>query len=146
MGLFYGAERTIAASPSTIWAVLTDKNALLTEDFGIMELNGDLRQGGKLVLRAAVAPKQAFKLKVSAFEPNQRMVWTGGMPFGLFTGTRTFSLKPDGNSTCFSVEEAFVGPLAGLIGKTMPDLQPSFDQFADTLKRVSEASQQGEAA
>ncbi|MEQ8656855.1 MAG: SRPBCC domain-containing protein [Hyphomicrobiales bacterium] len=146
MGFSYKAERIIAAPPSIVWQVLTDKKALLDGDFGITQLDGDLLLGGKLVLRAAIAPKQAFKLKVTEFQPHQRMVWTGGMPFGLFTGTRTLTLAPDGVGTHFVVQEIFTGPMAGIIGKSMPDLQPSFDQFADALKQASESSVPGEAA
>ena len=72
------------------------------------------------------------------------MVWRGGMPLGLFTGTRTFSLEQDDAGTVFTVHEVFIGLMAGLIGKAMPDLQPSFDQFADALKHTAEARAQGE--
>jgi len=146
MSFSYNAERAIAAPPSIVWQVLTNKQVLLDGDFGITQLDGDLVLGGKLVLRAAIAPKQTFKLKVTEFQPDQRMVWTGGMPFGLFSGKRTFTLNPDGAGTHFLVQEVFTGPMAGMIGKSMPDLQPSFDQFADALKQVSESRAKGEAA
>ena len=61
MGLSYTVQRTIAASPTTVWQVLTDKQALLAGDFGITQLEGELAAGGKLLLRAAIAPKQVFK-------------------------------------------------------------------------------------
>jgi hypothetical protein len=143
MGFSYTAQSSIAAPPPIVWQVLTDRQALIDGDFGITQLEGDLAPGGKLVLRAAIAPKQAFRLKVTAFDPDRRMVWTGGMPFGLFTGRRTFTLAPAGEGTDFSVEEVFSGPMAGLIGKSMPDLQPSFDQFAQALKQTAEARAKG---
>lgn len=146
MGFSYNSERAIAAPPSIVWQVLTDKQVLLDGDFGITQLDGHLALGGKLVLRAAIAPKQAFKLKVTEFQPDRRMVWKGGMPFGLFSGKRTFTLNPDGAGTHFLVQEVFTGPMAGMIGKSMPDLQPSFDQFADALKHTCESRVQGEAA
>jgi hypothetical protein len=67
------------------------------------------------------------------------MVWSGGMPLGLFTGTRTFTLTPrsDG-STEFTMREEFRGLLAPLIGRSIPDLQPAFDAFAAALKREAE--------
>ncbi|MFN3170163.1 MAG: SRPBCC family protein [Hyphomicrobiales bacterium] len=146
MGLSYKAERAIAAPPSVVWQVLTDRKALLDGHFGITQLDGDLASGGKLALRAAIAPNQAFKLKVTEFQPDQHMVWKGGMPFGLFTGKRTFTLERDGAGTHFLVQEISTGPMAGMIGKSMPDLQPSFDQFADALKQAAESRAQGEAA
>jgi hypothetical protein len=33
------------------------------------------------------------------------------------------------------MREEFTGPLLGLIGRSIPDLQPSFTQFAHGLKR-----------
>jgi len=63
------------------------------------------------------------------------MVWRGGMPFGLFTGTRTYTLsrQPDGRVR-FGMREEYTGPLAGLIGRSIPDLAPSFARFAAGLK------------
>ena len=138
MRFSFAAESLIAAPQSVVWHVLTDRQTLLEGDFGLLSLEGDLKAGGRLNLRAAIAPKQSFKLNVSVFEPDHLMVWTGGMPFGLFTGTRRFSLTPQGASTKFALHEVFTGPMAGVIRKSMPDLQPSFDQFADALKRLSE--------
>jgi hypothetical protein len=67
------------------------------------------------------------------------MVWTGGMPFGLFTGTRSFTLTPGSNGeVAFAMREAFSGLLAPLITRSIPDLQPSFDTFAADLRRRAE--------
>ena len=79
-------------------------------------------------------------MTVTAFEPTRRMVWTGGMPLGLFTGTRTFTLapQPDG-SVAFAMREEFSGLLAPLITRSIPDLQPAFDAFASDLKWHAES-------
>jgi hypothetical protein len=67
------------------------------------------------------------------------MVWAGGMPFGLFTGTRVYELAvPVTGEASFSMREDYTGVLAGLIGKSIPDLQPAFDEFAQCLKRAAE--------
>ena len=61
------------------------------------------------------------------------------MPLGLFKGVRTFTLtKQEDGSTRFDMHEKFSGPLTGLIGKTIPDLNPSFEIFAKGLKDISE--------
>ena len=60
------------------------------------------------------------------------------MPFGLFTGTRTFSLAPSGDGTRFEMREVFDGPLSSVIVKSIPDLTPSFEKFVQTLKRKAE--------
>ena len=67
------------------------------------------------------------------------MIWRGGMPFGLFTGTRAFALTPTtGGDVTFTMREDFSGPLAPLITRSIPDLQPAFDAFAADLKREAE--------
>ena len=60
------------------------------------------------------------------------------MPLGLFTGVRQFTLTPAGAGTEFHMHEVFSGLLAPLIAGSIPDLQPSFEQFADGLRRLSE--------
>jgi hypothetical protein len=67
------------------------------------------------------------------------MVWTGGMPLGFFKGERTFTLTPDSNGdTEFSMREEYSGVMAPLICRSIPDLQPAFDEFASDLKRATE--------
>ena len=61
------------------------------------------------------------------------------MPFGLFTGTRTFRLAPAASGTQFSMREVYTGAMVGLIWPSMPDLGPSFQQFADALAAAAEA-------
>jgi hypothetical protein len=52
---------------------------------------------------------------------------------------RTFTLTPAaGGATSFAMREVFSGPLLGLIKRGMPDLQPSFDEFARSLKLRAE--------
>jgi hypothetical protein len=110
----FEVRRTIAAPPETVWARLS------------------------LRVTSEASPGRAFALRVSEFKPHRRMVWEGGMPLGLFKGTRTFSLTASGGGTDFRMREEFTGLLAPLIGKSIPDLQPSFEQFADGLRRLAE--------
>jgi hypothetical protein len=58
------------------------------------------------------------------------------MPLGLSRGVRTCTLTPTGaGATTFVMREEFSGPLLGLIGRSIPDLQPSSTQFAEGLTR-----------
>jgi hypothetical protein len=67
------------------------------------------------------------------------MVWTGGMPLGLFKGERTFLLTPGSNERIdFSMREEYSGLMAPLICRSIPNLQPAFDEFASDLKRAAE--------
>jgi len=73
------------------------------------------------------------------------MVWLGGMPLRfLFKGERTFTLTPVDGGVEFTMEEVFDGLLAGLITKSIPDLQPAFDEFAACLKREAERDRAAE--
>jgi len=61
------------------------------------------------------------------------------MPLGLFKGVRTFTLEPEADRpTRFHMREEYTGPLLPMIWRTMPDLGPSFEQFARGLKARAE--------
>jgi hypothetical protein len=68
------------------------------------------------------------------------MRWSGGMPLGLFRGERTFTLiQGESGETDFKLREEYTGPLLGVIWRSMPDLGPSFEKFAQGLKQRAEA-------
>jgi hypothetical protein len=68
------------------------------------------------------------------------MVWTGGMPLGLFKGVRAFTQTPRGDGMVeFRMSEVFHGLLSPLVERSIPNLQPAFDEFAATLKKRAEA-------
>ena len=76
---------------------------------------------------------------VTEFEPGHRMVWTGGMPFGLFTGRRTFTLEAqDSGLVEFKMHLHFSGLCAGPISRSLGDRQPDIDAFAAGLKKYAE--------
>ena len=61
------------------------------------------------------------------------MGWNNGM------GVRTFTLAPGTDGTTrFTMREEYTGPLLPLIWRSMPDLGPSFRQFATGLKQRAE--------
>lgn len=82
---------------------------------------------------------QAFLVKVTAFEPNRKMVLTGGMPLGLFKSERTHTLTPgkEGQIT-IKTEEVFSGLLLPIFSKNLPDLTENFRDFAAGLKKEAE--------
>lgn len=134
----FEVRRTIAAPPDTVWARLTDAPGLVAGGLGIERLEGTIAPGAALKVWSAANPGRAFALRVTEFTPPGRMVWTGGMPLGLFTGVRQFTLTPAGAGTEFHMREEFSGLLSPLIAGSIPDLQPSFEQFADGLRRLCE--------
>ena len=137
----FEVRRTIAASPERVWAHLTDGPSLVAGGLGVVRLEGTIAPGASLKVWSAANPGRAFALRVTEFTPHRRMVWRGGMPLGLFTGVRQFTLTPSGSGTEFHMHEEFSGVLAPLIGKSIPDLQPSFEQFADGLRALAEEMQ-----
>jgi hypothetical protein len=135
----YEATASIAASPDAIWAVLTDAPSYTAWNSGVDKVDGRIAPGETITVFSQASPGRAFPVKVTDFTPGRLMRWSGGMPLGLFKGERTFTLTPQGNgSTSFKVREEYTGPLLGLMWRSMPNLQPSFDQFANGLKQRAE--------
>jgi hypothetical protein len=135
----YEATATIVADPDTVWAILTDGRGYTTWDSGVDRLEGSIVPGGKVKVTSSANPDRAFPVTVTEFKPSRSMTWSGGMPLGLFRGVRTFTLVPDGDRlTRFTVREEYSGPLLPLIWRSMPDLAPSFEQFASGLKQRAE--------
>ncbi len=137
----YEASALIEAPAEAVWAILTDAPGLSRWDSGIVRVEGRIAPGETIKVFSKVSPGRAFPVKVKDFTPGRGMRWSGGMPLGLFKGERTFALAPqgDGRSTRFSMREEYAGPLLGLMWKSMPDLGPSFTQFASGLKKQAEA-------
>jgi hypothetical protein len=137
----FHAARRIAAAPDRVWALLIDLPSWRAWNPTIVSIEGDVTPGGTVRLVAKVNPQRTFTLRVPDLVPTQRMVWASGMPLGLFRGVRTYSLAPAaGGGTDFAMTEVYTGPLAGLIGRSIPDLGPSFEAFADALKAAAERS------
>jgi hypothetical protein len=135
----YDATVEIQASPDAIWAILTDAPGYQAWDSGIERVEGSIAPGERIKVLSKANPGRAFPVKVAEFTPGQRMTWSGGMPLGLFKGVRTFTLAPGSDgATRFTMREEYTGPLLPLIWRSMPDLGPSFRQFANGLKRRAE--------
>ncbi|MEM9809052.1 MAG: SRPBCC domain-containing protein [Cyanobacteria bacterium P01_D01_bin.56] len=130
---------TIARPAKSIWSVLTDVNSYPEWAVGTHRLEGQLMEGGVLKLFTSSKPKQPLTLKVTKFVAPQTFTLTGGLPFGLFQGNRTFTLTPlPGGNTEFHMREVFTGPLEPLLGRMIPDLTPSFEAYAAGLKQKCE--------
>jgi hypothetical protein len=136
---FYEATASIAAEPDTIWRILTDASGYAEWDSGVTQIDGRIAPDERIKVMSEANPGRAFPVKVTELAPGRRMVWSGGMPLGLFRGVRTFTLSPEGNGTTrFHMREEYTGPMLPLIWRSMPDLGPSFTQFATGLKARAE--------
>ena len=137
----YEATSTINASPEAVWSVLSDGATWQTWDSGVDAVDGKIEMGERIKIRSQAAPGRAFPVKVTRFDPPARLRFSGGMPLGLFRGVRTYEVSPgaDGRVT-FRMREDYTGPLVPLIWRSMPDLGPSFQQFATGLKQRVESA------
>jgi hypothetical protein len=135
----FAATTSIRATPEKIWSILTDAARYPTWNTTVTKVDGRIAPGERVTLHVKINPGRAFPVTVAVFEAPRRMVWRGGMPLGLFVGERTFTLTPQRDGTVeFDMRETYTGLLASLIGRSIPDLQPAFDEFAATLKREAE--------
>ena len=134
----YEVRCTMAASPAQVWARLTDARAIVDGGLGVLRLDGEIAPGATFTLWSSANPTRPFALRVTEFDRPGRMVWEGGMPLGLFKGVRVFTLTPRGAQTEFHMREDYSGLLAPLIVKSIPDLTPSFEQFAAGLRTLAE--------
>jgi hypothetical protein len=130
---------TISASQDVIWSLLTDGPGYPSWNTTVERVEGLIAAGETIKVYAKINPGRAFPVKVTELAPLERMVWTGGLPLGLFKGERTFTLTTATDGVQFAMREVYTGPLAPLIGRTVPDLQPAFDEFAAALKRRAES-------
>lgn len=137
----YSATTTIHAAPDTIWQILTHAPGYPEWDPSAIRIEGDIAPGEKITAYTKLSPDRAFPVKVTEFRPGEKMVWTGGMPLGLFKGVRSFILEPEGNgATRFTVREVFSGPLLPIFGRTVPDMTQTFEEFVQGLKARAEGS------
>lgn len=136
----FASSILIRAEPEAAWQVLVDAAAYPQWNTTVTRIDGTIALGQKVTVHAKLAPGRAFPVRVVALEAPRRMVWSGGMPLGLFKGERVFELHPRQGGVEFSMHEDYSGLLAPLITKSIPDLQPAFDEFAACLKARVEGS------
>lgn len=134
----HSASITINASPETVWRILTDASSYPNWDASMDRIEGKLALGETVKFFTKLS-SQAFPVRVTRFEPNGKMVLTGGMPLSLFKSERTHTLTPekDGQTT-FHTEEIFSGWLLPIFGRSIPDLTENFRAFAAGLKKQAE--------
>ncbi|MGI9529536.1 MAG: SRPBCC family protein [Acidimicrobiia bacterium] len=135
----YSVTRTIEAPADRLWALLTNASGYTDWNPTIVSLDGAIEDGSTIALVSTLNPNRTFKLKVSDVNAPRSMVWSDGMPLGLFKGVRTFTLDEEDGVTTFGMEEIHSGLLEPLISKSIPDMTESFEEFADGLKAAAES-------
>lgn len=137
----FSVKVNIKAPQQTIWDILTDAQGWLEWNPTVDKIEGTIAPGERVKVFVKLNPGRAFPLKVSEFVPPSRMVWSDGSPL-FFRGERTYTLSPQPDqSVDFEMREVFSGLLAPLITRSIPNLQPAFDEFAAALKKRAENGQ-----
>ena len=71
--------------------------------------------------------------------PGEVMTWTQGLPLGLLTGVRTFTLESVGGMTHLRVNEEFTGPLCRLLlSEFVSDTEQAFIDYVSAVRRRAE--------
>jgi len=135
----YEAVTRIEATRAAVWALLTDVGSWRDWDSGVDRVEGRVALGEKLTLYATMIRSRPFQVTVTEIRPGEVMRWRGGLPLGAAVIDRTYRLdaQEDGG-TVLTVREDHTGPVAGLLDRTTPDLNPSFRQFCAGLKARAE--------
>jgi hypothetical protein len=135
----YEAAARIDASPEQVWALLVDVGGWRDWDSGVDRVEGRVALGEKLTLYATMIRTRPFEVTVTDIRPREVMRWRGGLPLGLAVIERTYALdaQEDGG-TLLTVREDHTGPLAVLLARSTPDLNPSFRQFCQGIKARAE--------
>src|SRR6476469_9605692 len=107
MALRYHVERRIDAPPERVWALLADASTYGAWNRAVVSIEGTIATGSTISLVSIANPKRAFKLHVADVAAPNRMVWSNGMPFGLFSGVRTYRVDPREGVTHFEMTEEY---------------------------------------
>lgn len=141
----YHVETDINAPVETVWALLADSSTWKDWNPTVVSIDGVITTGNTVALVSTLNPKRTFKLTVTEVatggsDGSNRMVWSDGMPLGLFKGERTYIVRPKDGGSTFAMTEEYTGLMAPLITKSIPDMTQSFNEFAAGLKTGAEAA------
>lgn len=128
--LAISATVAVAASPETVWRLLTDLDAHSRWNATVTRIEGRVAVGQKLVFEVPQAPGQKFRPTVIACDEPTLMAWRIDK-WPLLVGERTYRLerRPDG-STDFTISELFRGLLLPFVARSWPDFVQIVDQTA----------------
>lgn len=139
--LAYARCIDINAPAPTIFGLVADVDQWPKWNSTILSASGEAKPHATVKLVAKAAPGRTFKLRVTEFAPPRRMVWEDGMPMGMFSGVRTYTIDDtDSGASRFCMLEVFSGGMLGVIEGDLPDMRPAFDLFANDLKAAAEKS------
>ncbi len=132
----YETQTSIDAKPQHVWGILTNAAGYKNWNPEIIAIDGKIARNEKITAHVRLGSGAIRKvgLKITEFQDGVRMKWVGGLPLGLFIGTRTFTVGQSGDGTIFRMHLSMKGPLAPMILNSVGDRQPEVDSFTNALK------------
>lgn len=139
-------EIHIAATPRTVWSILTDLQRYPDWNPFIISAQGALTPGQKLTVRIAPPGRKpiTFKPTVKSVGEDHELRWLGHLLCpGLLDGRHAFLIKPTPTGCLFTQTESFRGLLLPLIWKSLnPPTQAGFHLMNKALKARAESTPQ----
>ena len=137
-------EIEIAAAPAVVWEILTELDEFENWNPFVVEANGDVVVGEKLVVSIQPPGKKAqtFRPTVTVVDPERKFEWLGKLGVsGVFDGRHQYILEPSGDGTKFIQREEFTGILAGLLIRMIgAATREGFEAMNYALKDRAEAT------
>ncbi|HEY7326850.1 MAG TPA: SRPBCC domain-containing protein, partial [Gemmataceae bacterium] len=115
-----------------MWEILTSAPGYAEWNPEIVAIEGRMEMGERIQAQVKVGGGaiRTVPLRVTVFEAPSRMEWTGGLPLGLFTGRRIFTVTPGESAVEFHMLVQMSGLLASLMVKAVGDRQSEIDAFS----------------
>lgn len=115
-------EVLIDASPSEVWAVLTDFSRYGEWNPFLVDAGGVPREG--TTLRITLAPPGGRRItlnpEITAVAPGEVLEWWGHLGVrGLFDGRHRFELRAEGGGTRLIQSEIFTGVLVPFVARSL---------------------------
>ena len=137
-------EIDIAAAPSVVWEILTELDEFKNWNPFVVEANGEVVAGEKLVVSIQPPGKRAqtFRPTVTVADEERKFEWLGKLGVsGVFDGRHQYVLEPTTEVTKFIQREEFTGVLAGLLIRMIGDAtREGFEAMNHALKLRAEAT------
>src|SRR5208337_3635527 len=109
----------IRAPIKIIWSLLTDAANYPQWNSIVEKIDGRIAAGERFFLHPKGAPTLAMPVRVAEFAPPHKMVWSGGVPFGVLRASLSFVLTSAANDHIrFAMEADYAGFL-GVRSKVM---------------------------
>jgi hypothetical protein len=132
-------EIEIEASPSSVWAVLTDTATYPEWNPFVRSIEGRLGRGERIRVRLQTPSGRGMTLRptVLVARADQELRWLGrlGLP-RVFDGEHEFVLEAldDGSRTRLVQAETFRGVLVPLLGRVLADTENGFIAMNEALR------------